>query len=210
MVQKGARTLCEIHSPQTFSAVSVSVTCIHTEMVISCLSSYRCIIHFCTGESYQTLIPELSMGFPAGTAGSGSLISTTTQSDNKNVFATDDACSRQHLTTCTYRTTSQLKVSQTWASSSQMTTQEGSVKFSRTFAGSMMPAAMRSSYLSVAALYPKFKLSLAKTFTKNRLQLAAIYLAKHATVNRRGRQHHTFSTTTLPFTPAFFAISLRG
>ena len=43
-------------------------------------------------------IPELSMGFPAG-LGSGSLISTTTQSDIKNVFATDDACSRQHLTT---------------------------------------------------------------------------------------------------------------
>jgi hypothetical protein len=42
--------------------------------------------------------PELSMGFPAGTD-SGSLISTTTQSDIKNVFATEAACSRQHLTT---------------------------------------------------------------------------------------------------------------
>jgi hypothetical protein len=42
--------------------------------------------------------PELSMGFPAGTD-SGSLISTTTQSDIKNVFATEAACSMQHLTT---------------------------------------------------------------------------------------------------------------
>lgn len=42
--------------------------------------------------------PELSMGLPAG-IDSGSLISTTTQSDIKKVFATDDACSRQHLTT---------------------------------------------------------------------------------------------------------------
>lgn len=29
-----------------------------------------------------------------------SLISTTTQSDVRNVLATDAACSRQHLTTC--------------------------------------------------------------------------------------------------------------
>lgn len=42
------------------------------------------------------------MGFPAG-IGSGSFMSTTTQSDIKNVFATEDACSRQHLTTCLYR-----------------------------------------------------------------------------------------------------------
>jgi len=45
-------------------------------------------------------LPELSIGLPA-TAASGSLISTTTQSDIKNVLATDAACSRQHLTTCT-------------------------------------------------------------------------------------------------------------
>ena len=43
--------------------------------------------------------PELSMGLPAGAADSGSLISTTTQSDIKNVLATDEACSKQHLTT---------------------------------------------------------------------------------------------------------------
>jgi len=29
-----------------------------------------------------------------------SLISTTTQSDVRNVWATDEACSKQHLTTC--------------------------------------------------------------------------------------------------------------
>jgi hypothetical protein len=40
------------------------------------------------------------MGLPTGAA-SGSLISTTTQSDIKKVLATEDACSRQHLTTCT-------------------------------------------------------------------------------------------------------------
>jgi len=40
------------------------------------------------------------MGFPAGMA-SGSFISTTTQSDIKKVLATEAACSRQHLTTCT-------------------------------------------------------------------------------------------------------------
>jgi len=42
--------------------------------------------------------PELSIGLPTGT-GSGSLISTTTQSDIKKVFATEAACSKQHLTT---------------------------------------------------------------------------------------------------------------
>lgn len=47
-----------------------------------------------------SLLPELSIGF-AGCAGSGSLISTTTTSDVKKVFATDEAFSRQHLTTCT-------------------------------------------------------------------------------------------------------------
>lgn len=35
----------------------------------------------------------LGMGFD-------SLISTTTASDNRKVFATDAACSKQHLTTC--------------------------------------------------------------------------------------------------------------
>lgn len=43
--------------------------------------------------------PELSTGLPAGT-GSGSLISTTTQSDIEKVFAMEAACSSQHLTTC--------------------------------------------------------------------------------------------------------------
>lgn len=43
--------------------------------------------------------PELPIGLPAGAADSGSLISTTTQSDIKNVLATDEACSKQHLTT---------------------------------------------------------------------------------------------------------------
>ena len=70
------------------------------------------------------------MGFPA-TTGSGSLISTPTQSDIKNVFATEEACSKQHLTT---------------------------------FVGSMIPAAIKSSYFPVAALYPNFGLSLDRTY----------------------------------------------
>lgn len=44
-------------------------------------------------------IPELSIGFPAGTD-SGSLMSTTTTSDVRKVLATEAACSKQHLTTC--------------------------------------------------------------------------------------------------------------
>lgn len=43
--------------------------------------------------------PELSIGLPAGNADSGSLISTTTQSDIKNVLATAEAYSKQHITT---------------------------------------------------------------------------------------------------------------
>jgi hypothetical protein len=43
-------------------------------------------------------IPELSIGDPAG-ATSSSLISTTTTSDVRKVFATELACSKQHLTT---------------------------------------------------------------------------------------------------------------
>lgn len=49
-------------------------------------------------ERSRGILPELSMGL-TGMAASGSLISTTTQSDIKNVFATDEACSKQHLTT---------------------------------------------------------------------------------------------------------------
>ena len=64
------------------------------------LVQYLFLNNISKGQSYnfQYYRPELSMGLPAG-IGSGSLISTTTQSDIKNVFATEDACSRQHLTT---------------------------------------------------------------------------------------------------------------
>lgn len=49
-------------------------------------------------EKNEVLVPELSIGFPAG-IGSGSLMSTTTTSEVRNVLATEDACSKQHLTT---------------------------------------------------------------------------------------------------------------
>lgn len=60
----------------------------------------KCILECNLKTPWSNYIPELSMGLPIGT-GSGSFISTTTQSDIKKVLATEDACSKQHLTTCT-------------------------------------------------------------------------------------------------------------
>lgn len=81
--------------PSLFGSLSMEWLSLHySSLSLSPLCAAESSLDCCSQYPY----PELSMGFPAGT-GSGSLISTTTQSDIKNVFATDAACSKQHLTT---------------------------------------------------------------------------------------------------------------
>ena len=96
-------TLAHLNHVLLESSVTVtcSSSCIQGKAVRLQLWLHVCILfnskvrNTNCGLFYQ---PELSMGFPAGT-GSGSLISTTTTSDVRKVFATDAACSKQHRTT---------------------------------------------------------------------------------------------------------------
>ena len=105
----------------------------------------NCLVDFTVYECLNK--PELSIGLPTGT-GSGSLISTTTQSDIKNVFATEAACSKQHLTTYIQTKAHSGSLMTKLASEDSLCMQKKKL----TFVGSMIPAAIKSSYLPVAAL----------------------------------------------------------
>lgn len=77
-----------------------------------------------------------------------SLISTITASDVRNVLATDAACSRQHLTTCVSVLRQKVNEKLKQASKRVLTTGKSVRLVSPlvTLVGSIMPAAIRSSY----------------------------------------------------------------
>lgn len=93
------------HGHKNFLLHKLTVLCQYL-LVHRCTKRYHKQIEhittYATGTNWALKVPELSIGDPAG-APSSSLISTTTTSDVRNVFATELACSKQHLTTCRIR-----------------------------------------------------------------------------------------------------------